>query len=195
MPQRPSAPASTSSPELKLVQGCLEQVAKLCFLAGLLALGLTSELCYGQCTSRSASKVVAGLDPGSLGAVTSASMVLNLPVALGTVLGVHWLISKTEDRISKWHQERVSQASGGAGSADGPAKPSSDAHKRRRASEHAWKARVKAPVAEHAWETLCNSIVQEVRYILQELHRRCHPGVCTTTRIFECAATGLQAAS
>ena len=75
---------------------------------------------------------------------------------------VHWLISKTEDRISKYHHAQKANQSGAAGNYDASAKPAGDAHKRRRAPENAWKSRVKAPVAEHAWETLCNSIVQEV---------------------------------
>ena len=95
-------------------------------------------------------------------AVTSASMLLNIPVALACVTLVHWLISKTEDRISKYHHGRKTDQPGPAGSLDASAKPAGDAHKRRRAPEHAWKSRVKAAVAEHAWETLCNSIVQEV---------------------------------
>lgn len=75
---------------------------------------------------------------------------------------IHWLISKTEDRISKYHRAQKANQSGAAGNHDASAKPAGDAHKRRRAPENAWKSRVKAPVAEHAWETLCNSIVQEV---------------------------------
>ncbi len=84
---------------------------------------------------------------------------LNVPVALILVLVVHWLISKTEDRISKYHRGQAASAAHGHAV---PESQAGDAHKRRRASEHAWKGRVKAPVAEHAWETLCNSIVQEV---------------------------------
>ncbi len=43
MPESSPAKASGVSAELKLVQGVLEQVARLCFLAGLLAFGLTCE--------------------------------------------------------------------------------------------------------------------------------------------------------
>lgn len=89
-------------------------------------------------------------------------MLLNVPVAVACVALVHWLMSKTEDRIRKYHHGRQVDQTGLAGSHDASAKPAGDAHKRRRAPENAWKSRVKAPVAEHAWETLCNSIVQEV---------------------------------
>ncbi|KAK9836709.1 hypothetical protein WJX74_006496 [Apatococcus lobatus] len=143
MPVSPTSKATGSSPELKLVQGCFEQVAKICFLAGLLAFGLT---------------------------MTSSSMLLNIPVALASVTLVHWLMSKTEDRISKYHHGRKANQPGAAETHDASAKPAVDAHKRRRAPEHAWKSRVKAPVAEHAWETLCNSIVQEFIYDIWYAH-------------------------
>jgi hypothetical protein len=108
-------------------------------------------------------------------AATSAYIWCNLPVALVAVLGLRWLHLNTDIRFrggaaafrrAPAAGERLRAAGGERQSAPGalaepawPPVPPAAAAK----SDGRWRDAVRAPLVEHAWETLCGSIVQEVR--------------------------------
>ncbi len=96
---------------------------------------------------------------------TSKLLWLNIPIAVAVVLGLHWLSGLVDIRAKhnghsarKRRFSRFSEES----SPDSPTfalpVPPPPANK----SGDKWREQVGSPLVEHAWETLCGSIIQEV---------------------------------
>ena len=96
---------------------------------------------------------------------TSKLLWLNMPVAAAAVLGLHWLSSLVDIRAKhNGHPARKGRFSfSEESSPDSPSfalpVPPLPANK----SGDKWREQVGSPLVEHAWETLCGSIVQEVK--------------------------------
>ncbi len=90
-------------------------------------------------------------------AETSSHLWLNIPISVAVVAALAWAIlcrdgGDARPSSSNWRSRRASGAGGDWKlPGGGPQKP--DAR---------WRDKVKAPLVEHAWETLCGSIIQEV---------------------------------
>jgi hypothetical protein len=98
---------------------------------------------------------------------TSASLWVNFPLALGFVGGLYWLSLQVDIRARsgsapqpalrrrgrKWSDDGACESP--KFTAPVPPSPSTKPDNR-------WREQVGSPVVEHAWETLCGSIIQEV---------------------------------
>lgn len=99
------------------------------------------------------------------GADTSNSLWLNFPLAVAAVAGLYWLSLQVDIRAHANGSSTAARLRGRKWSEDGcetphftapvPPAPSSKPDNR-------WREQVGSPVVEHAWETLCGSIIQEV---------------------------------
>ena len=97
---------------------------------------------------------------------TSKLLWLNIPIAFVVIFGIYWLSSLVDIRAKsnaypslRKRLNRFSEES----NPDSPhftlPVPPTPANK----SGDKWREQVGSPVVEHAWETLCGSIIQEVR--------------------------------
>ena len=88
----------------------------------------------------------------------SHSVVCNLPLALAAVIAVRWLLLRTEERCraqaARRHLRDTVDAVPGVPPAALASQPPPPGPSRN------WRGLVQSPVVEHAWETLCGSIVQ-----------------------------------
>ena len=96
---------------------------------------------------------------------TSKLLWLNIPTAIAVVLGLHWLSSLVDIRAKhnghparRRRFSRFSEESGPDSPSFALPVPPPQANK----SGDKWREQVGSPLVEHAWETLCGSIVQEV---------------------------------
>jgi hypothetical protein len=98
-------------------------------------------------------------------AETSSSCWANLPFALLALLALRWLLvqADTARRLSMLGHGRERRLRADAANDAPPravqfaAQPGSSSSR-----PDSWRDYVKSPVVEHAWESLCGSIVQEV---------------------------------
>ncbi|CAL8462775.1 g2308 [Coccomyxa elongata] len=123
-----------------VVERSVHQLVKYLFLSFILALALTH---------------------------TSKCLWLNIPLALATVAGLYWLSlqvdirarsiggSAFQKRGRKQSEEDMADAASFTASVPPPVSNKSD---------NKWREQVASPVVEHAWETLCGSIIQEFVY-------------------------------
>ena len=109
---------------------------------------------------------------------TSKLLWLNIPLALLVVFGLHWLSSLVDIRAKqnsshsfKRRFNRFSEDSSPGSPHHNPPVPPAPSSK----SGDKWREQVGSPLVEHAWETLCGSIVQEVAPSLspQSMHAPC----------------------
>ena len=97
---------------------------------------------------------------------TSKLLWLNIPIAFVAVFGIYWLSSLVDIRAKSNAypslRKRINRFSEES-NPDSPhftlLVPPTSANK----SGDKWREQVGSPVVEHAWETLCGSIIQEVR--------------------------------
>lgn len=92
--------------------------------------------------------------------MTSKSLLLNLPLAIVSVLSGLWLLANLQPEPAKPQRRSRDAAPEGETSTilPPPPEPASSSQKPSK-----WRDRVGSGVVESAWETLCGSILQEVR--------------------------------
>ncbi|KAK9807024.1 hypothetical protein WJX72_010915 [[Myrmecia] bisecta] len=133
----PQPPATAPLDASYVVERSLNQIAKLSLLAWILAWALTK---------------------------TSAYIWLNLPIAILLIGGLRWVLvqldirtrkaaATAKDTAKKQQQQLLEEHSPAPHRTQSSAKP-----------DNRWREQVSAPVVEHAWETLCGSILQEFVY-------------------------------
>ena len=98
-----------------------------------------------------------------------------MPLALTTVAGLYWLSLQVEIRARSngasafYRRGRKQSEDDGAEAASYSASvPPPLSNK----SDNKWREQVGSPVVEHAWETLCGSIIQEVHIHMSMLPYR-----------------------
>jgi hypothetical protein len=98
-----------------------------------------------------------------------------VPLALTTVAGLYWLSLQVEIRARSngasafYRRGRKQSEDDGAEAASYSASvPPPLSNK----SDNKWREQVGSPVVEHAWETLCGSIIQEVHIHMSMLPYR-----------------------
>ena len=91
-----------------------------------------------------------------------------MPLALAAVAGLYWLSLQVEIRArsigtSAFYRRgrKESEEFGSEGATYTASVPPPASNK----SDTKWREQVGSPVVEHAWETLCGSIIQEVRHL------------------------------
>ena len=117
---------------------------------------------------------------------TSKLLWLNIPIAIAVVLGLHWLSSLVDIRAKHnghpARRRRFSRFSEDS-SPDSPSfrlpVPPPQANK----SGDKWREQVGSPLVEHAWETLCGSIVQEVS-VHRTQAKHMHASLCPAVHIW-----------
>ena len=112
---------------------------------------------------------------------TSKLLWLNIPIAFMVVFGIYWLSSLVDIRAKsnaypslRKRLNRFSEES----NPDSPhftlPVPPTPANK----SGDKWREQVGSPVVEHAWETLCGSIIQEVTALDSSVHATIYAVLC-----------------
>lgn len=103
---------------------------------------------------------------------TSKSLWFNIPLALTAVAALYWLSLQVDIRARKNGAAAYLRRRGRKESEDyGPnaATYTASVPPPSNKSDNKWREQVGSPVVEHAWETLCGSIIQEVPPLLPVL--------------------------
>lgn len=100
---------------------------------------------------------------------TSKCLWINIPVALVAMAGLYWLSAQVEIRSRKRGRHGLHRGHGKASEEEDPGTPSYTPLTPPVPSsktDNKWREQVGSSVVEHAWETLCGSIIQEVMVYL-----------------------------